>query len=391
MTLQPPQLKQTELGLIPKDWETGILKDFSDSINYGYTQSSDDKPVGPKFLRITDIQDNFIDWDSVPYCKISDSDYLKYKLNDGDIVIARTGASTGAHAIYHTGMPDAVFASYLIRVKTNNKLDPQFSNYFLKSNNYKEYIKNIIAGSAQPNANAQQLTGVTVPIPPISEQQQIASILSSLDDKIELNRKMNKTLESIAKAIFKRWFVETEATEIIKIGDVVEIYDSRRIPLSNREREQREGNFPYYGATSIMDYVDDYIFDGTYLLIGEDGSVAKEDGKPFTQYVWGKFWVNNHAHVLKGKNGLSTELLKVFFDNINIKPYVTGAVQPKLNQNNLLNIPMPKVQKDILENMNKIFNDLFSLIKHNSEQINSLSNLRDSLLPRLMSGRIRVE
>ncbi len=95
------------------------LKENCSSIQYGYTQSASVEKLGPKFLRITDIQDKIINWQSVPYCKINEEDYKKYKLADGDILIARTGASTGTNAIYRKEMPDAVFASYLIRLRVN--------------------------------------------------------------------------------------------------------------------------------------------------------------------------------------------------------------------------------------------------------------------------------
>ena len=117
------------------------------------------------------------------------------------------------------------------------------------------------------------------------------------------------------------------------LGEVIEIFDSKRIPLSGREREARRGKYPYHGAASVMDYVDDFLYDGIYALMGEDGSVINEDGTPVLQYVWGKFWVNNHAHVLRGKNGISTEHLLLHLKGCNIAPFVNGAVQPKLNHN----------------------------------------------------------
>lgn len=133
--------------------------------------------------------------------------------------------------------------------------------------------------------------------------------------------------------------------EVVPLEEVLNCFDKFRIPLSKLQRKERKGNIPYYGATSVMDYVDKYIFDGIYLLIGEDGSVLKEDGTPFVQYIWGKSWVNNHAHVLQGKNGISTEHLMTFIRLTNITPYVTGAVQPKLNQQNMNSIPFRKLAK----------------------------------------------
>ena len=123
--------------------------------------------------------------------------------------------------------------------------------------------------------------------------------------------------------------------EVKVLGDVVEIYDSMRMPLNSRQCAERQGTYPYYGAASIVDYVDGYLFDGVYVLLGEDGSVVDDEGYPVVQYVWGRFWVNNHAHVLRSRCGISLEQLYLFLKQVNIAPYVTGAVQPKLSQTNL--------------------------------------------------------
>lgn len=121
----------------------------------------------------------------------------------------------------------------------------------------------------------------------------------------------------------------------VQLGDVVQNFDSRRIPISKREREKRPGPYLYYGATGIMDYVDDYLFDGLYLLIAEDGSVERPDGKPFLQLVNGQFWVNNHAHVLRGDNDEDTKFVYYSLSTVAIRPYMSGSVQSKLSQRNL--------------------------------------------------------
>jgi type I restriction enzyme S subunit len=184
------------------------LGEISTAVNYGYTASATIKKIGPKFLRITDIQNDFIDWNSVPYCNISAKDLHKNKLAIGDIVIARTGNSTGSNAIVKKQV-DAVFASYLIRFNINpNVADPFYVVYVLKSKYYFDFVSAIRGGSAQPGANAKQFSSFKIPILPIEEQHRIADILSSLDDKIELNLEMNKTLEEMAMAIYKEWFVD---------------------------------------------------------------------------------------------------------------------------------------------------------------------------------------
>ena len=181
-----------------------------------------------------------------------------------------------------------------------------------------------------------------------------------------------------------------EGWKVTDFGSVSACFDRLRVPLSKRQRKQRQGNVPYYGATSVMDYVDEAIFDGIYLLLGEDGSVLKGDGTPFTQYIWGKSWVNNHAHVLQGRNGISTEQLYLFMKETNIASFVTGAVQLKLNQKNMNSIPFIRA----IHKINKYFNDrigfLFTVYKTNIEVTETLVQLRDLLLPKLISGEIRL-
>ena len=123
------------------------------------------------------------------------------------------------------------------------------------------------------------------------------------------------------------------------VGEIIEIHDSKRIPLSGADRMKMEKKiYPYYGAASLMDYVDNYIFDGKYLLLGEDGTVVDDAGYPILQYVWGQFWVNNHAHILTGRLGFNVESLYMLFKQTPVKSIVTGAVQPKISQANLRSV-----------------------------------------------------
>lgn len=137
-----------------------------------------------------------------------------------------------------------------------------------------------------------------------------------------------------------------------------------------------------------MDYVDEAIFDDIYLLIGEDGSVLKADGTPFIQYIWGKSWVNNHAHVLQGKNGISTEHLMTFIRTENISAYVTGAVQMKLNQANMNKIPFLKANDKVNIYFDHYLKSLYSAFRNNIEENRNLEKTRDLILPKLLSGEI---
>lgn len=169
-------------------------------------------------------------------------------------------------------------------------------------------------------------------------------------------------------------------------ADIVELEDSKRIPLNSRDRDQRKGPYPYYGATSIMGYVDDFLFDGTRILLGEDGSVITDDGRPVLQYVWGKYWVNNHAHILKPSAEYSLEMLYIALNRTSIPHIVTGAVQKKISQKNLNTLVLEMPNPQHMEGLGEIF----SLYRANVDQNKQLERLRDTLLPKLMSGEIDV-
>jgi type I restriction enzyme, S subunit len=160
---------------VKADWDVKELGAVS-AINYGYTESASSKPIGPRFLRITDIQDDRVDWVSVPYCKIESADLPKYRLISGDIVFARTGATTGKSFLV-ANPPEAVFASYLIRLRLlDKKLLPEFVSLFFQTSGYWKSIKDGSAGSAQGGFNATKLGALSIPIPPLPEQQRIVDI-----------------------------------------------------------------------------------------------------------------------------------------------------------------------------------------------------------------------
>ena len=323
------------------EWQIASLADLCVDVSYGYTESAQDAPVGPKFLRITDIQNGVVYWPSVPYCIIDSRKLPNYLLKYGDIVIARTGNSTGENYIFDSS-ETAVFASYLIRYRINHiKVNPFFVWYQLRTKKWWDFVAGSKTGSAQAGANAQVLGKFEIAITSRELQDRIVYQLKVIDSKIALNRQINQTLEAMAQAIFKSWFVdfdpvkakiaaieagqdplraamsvisgkteleldamprpqyeELAATvalfpeeledselgdvpkgwEVSDFGAVSNCLDKKRIPLSSREREKKKGLIPYYGATSVMDYVDEAIFDGVYLLLGEDGSVLKPDG-----------------------------------------------------------------------------------------------------------------
>ena len=378
------------------------------------------------------------------------------------IIIGRKGAYRGVH---FSDKPFFVIdTAYYVNPKADFNI--KWAYYHLLHQD----INNLDSGSAIPSTSREDVYQLPAFVPPRHFQDYMVRVLDSLNEKIQINRQINQTLEQLAQAIFKSWFVDFEPVkakiaaleadgseedallaamqaisgtslfdadasaagaeaelarlqaeqpeqyaelrataelfpsamrdselgeipegwEVSNFGSVSKCFDKHRIPLSRRQREQRQGGIPYYGATSVMDYVDEPIFDGVYLLLGEDGSVLKEDGSPFTQYIWGKSWVNNHAHVLQGTNGVSTEQLYLFIGMQNIAAYVTGAVQLKLNQKNMNSIPFIKAPNDINAMFSEIITPMFGLRRKFIDESSLLSEIRDVLLPKLLSGELSL-
>jgi len=209
--------------------------------------------------------------------------------------------------------------------------------------------------------------------------------------------RVNDNLQQQAQALYGKLFPYAVTDDLPAgwrvgtVGEIVEIHDSKRIPLSGAQRAKMEKRiYPYYGAASLMDYVDEYIFDGKYLLLGEDGTVVDDAGYPILQYVWGQFWVNNHAHILTGKLGFNVESLLLLFKRTPVKSIVTGAVQPKISQANLRSIQVVIPPQPELDAFNELIRPLFDQIRQNQDQNKALAAMRDALLPKLMSGEVDV-
>ena len=188
-------------------------------------------------------------------------------------------------------------------------------------------------------------------------------------------------------------FVKNEHERIPKnwsiksLGDVCKILDRERIPLSKAERQKKQGIYPYYGAGGIIDYLDKYIFDGEYILIAEDGNtVRNRQGNPTLNFVWGKIWVNNHAHIIQGVDGVSNEFLWCLLSKVKIDPYITGAAQPKLNQKNLKSIPVLMPDDDVMKKFNLLSSSIFSLVKSLSEEVILLNELHARVVSKLVFG-----
>jgi type I restriction enzyme S subunit len=280
---------------------------------------------------------------------------------------------------------------------------PKFIYYLLKELNLEQYN----GAAAVPGLDRKVLHLIKCSIPLIQTQKRIADILSAYDNLIENNLKRIKLLEQAAQNIYKEWFVHLrfpgyENTPInedtgLPVGwvkspfnDVSFNNNRKRIPVNGTERSKRQGTYRYYGATGVMDYIDDYIFDGRFLLVAEDGTVYDKIGNAYTQLVEGKFWVNNHAHIISGGK-LSVEYLYLAMKHYPIGHLITGAVQLKLSMKNLKRVEVINPSDDILEKFMSIVNPMINQVFILNSQNQKLKLARDILLPRLMNRTIEVE
>ena len=204
--------------------KTVKLSEITDSIDYGVTASASEEPVGPKFLRITDIQNGSVDWSSVPFCKADEKKLKISRLIPGDIVFARTGATTGKSFLIRNCPEHAVFASYLIRVRPSPQVDPIFLSHFFDHPTYWRQISLKSAGAAQPGVNSSKLKELEVPLPPLDEQKRIAAILDQADELRRLRQRAIDRLNELGQAIFYEMFgdpaINRHRWDLIRLAEI---------------------------------------------------------------------------------------------------------------------------------------------------------------------------
>ncbi len=338
-----------------------------------------------------------------------------FSFDDDVVLLAGNNAQGNFHLQRYKGKFDAYQRTYVITAKKGYDID--YIKYSLELS--LKHLKRLAQGSQTKFLTMQILDSFQVLDVPCEEQKTLIRSVYAIDNKIRLNDRICSELEAMAKTLYDYWFVQFDfpdengnpyrtsggemvwneqlkreipkGWEVTNIGKITANFDSRRIPLSQNERNSMKGDIPYYGATGVMDYVDQFIFDGQYVLIAEDGSVVDGDGHPIVQMIWGKTWVNNHAHVLEGCNGYSNELLYFVLKDIPVIKIMTGSIQKKINQDNLNNYKIPQIPHEIANQFTSILKTIFSKLRAIEIENSELTKLRDWLLPMLMNGQARVE
>jgi len=319
-----------------------------------------------------------------------------------------------AYPVFEIADPEELLPEYLMMWMSRSEFDREACFYAV--------------GGVRGSLEWEDFCNMELPVPSPEKQREIVKEYQTIVNRIKLNEQLNQKLEETAQAIYKQWFVDFEfpisadyaaaigkpelegkpykssggameyndeldqeipkGWDVGELGNLCNILDRYRKPLSGAERKEMQGPYPYYGAVSIVDHVNDYLFDGIYLLLSEDGvKVVDENGYPTLQYVWGKFWVNNHAHILKGDKFLSTEFFFLALRKTNFSHLVTGAAQPKISQKNMVSIQMVVPDNNTLQMFNKKISGIFEYIRCTTDMNRLLTPLREMVLLRMVGHK----
>lgn len=393
-----------------RPWPVFRLEELCERITVGWVgpMASEYVHDGVPFLRSQNIQPFQIDARDLKFIPESFHRRIrKSELREGDVAVVRTGYP-GTAAVIPSWLESANCADLVI-IRPGEKLNSVFLAALFNSTWGKASVEGRLVGSAQQHFNIGAAKRMELQLPPLASQLKIASVLSAYQTLIDNNRRRIQILEEIARRIYREWFVDMrypnyesvlksdsrlepipKGWEASSLGDVTVNFDRQRRPLSGIERGTRPGAYPYYGAARVVDYIDAYLFDGTYVLVAEDGSVITPEGLPVLQYVNGPFWANNHTHVLQGRS-VTTEYLYLVLSNQPIGGFVTGAAQPKITQANLNRIDCIVPSSEVLQRFDGFVTPLFGLIVGLRRATALLRATRDLLLPLLVLGEIDVQ
>ena len=321
--------------------------------------------------------------------------YDRFNHEDRQLLITCRGATCGS---VNVSEPRSWITgnSMVVRPRTQ-AIDLRFLEYLFRGG---VDLGPAITGAAQPQITRANLNPIAIRYPSSSqEQQRIVAILDEAFKGIataKANAEKNlknarEVFENHAKSVFlqgaERWSTRT-------LDKISTNLDSKRVPITKSDR--KAGEFPYYGASGIVDYVADYIFDGDTLLISEDGANLLARSTPIAFSVAGRYWVNNHAHILKFHHMATQRFVEFFLESIPLDEYITGAAQPKLNQKALNSIPIPipssvDEQAQVVDRLESLAEQSELLQGTYERKLAALDELKKSLLHRAFNGALTAK
>ncbi len=378
-------------GKLPIGWKLASIGSVTKNIQYGYTASSRESKKGIRFLRITDIQNNKVDWEKVPTCEIEDSNVEKFKLLPNDLVFARTGATVGKSFLIKQVPYTTVFASYLIRMTVNKSTDIQFIKYFFESQNYWRQISENSTGIGQPSVNATKLKTITFPFPPLSEQQRIVARLDAIFGHLDVLREKLDRIPELLKNFRQQVLTQAVTGELTKewregkdlgeweettIGDLFEV-KTGGTPRRGVKEYYEGGNIPWVKSGLVKNELifeaDEFV---TELAIRDSNvKIFPIDTLLVAMYGEGKTrgqvgWLKIEATTNQAIAALVNETMPidtrtyVFYYCLSqyndIRSKAEGGNQPNLNLSKIkeweISVPPEEEQKEIVSRINSLFN-----------------------------------
>lgn len=323
------------------------------------------------------------------------NEMLRFEVQPNDLIMSCSG-TIGKVAIVPENVRKGIINQALLKLRAKENLYIHYLKYWMESPLFDEEVSKNTVGAAIKNiASVSILKAIQIPLPPLSEQKQIVAILDKAFEAIDKAKaNIEKNIEN-AKELFQSKLNEVftqkgKGWEEKKFGEVCENLDSRRIPITKSKREP--GEIPYYGASGVVDYVKDYLFDEDLLLVSEDGANLLARTYPIAFSVSGKIWVNNHAHVLRFEYINSQYFIEYYLNTIKLDNFISGMAQPKLNQQKLNSIPVPwpSIEEQItlvsvFENLDKQCKEITNLY---SKKVKFLEELKKSILQKAFSGEL---
>jgi type I restriction enzyme S subunit len=291
---------------------------------------------------------------------------------------------------------DGHCSTEIFPLKPYPELSREFLLYWLLADETCDRVNATCTGARMPRAQMNEVLDFEFPLPPLTEQQRIVGLLDEAFEGLatakanaEKNLQNARALfESHLQAVFAQRGAGWVETTLDKISTNL---DSKRVPITKNVRAS--GEYPYYGASGIVDYVAEYIFEGDTLLVSEDGANLLARSTPIAFSVSGKYWVNNHAHILKFENIATQRFVEFYLESITLDDYITGAAQPKLNQSALNSIPIPipksvETQGEIVKSVEALQEETQRLAGIYEQKLAALDALKKSLLHQAFSGEL---
>jgi type I restriction enzyme, S subunit len=352
------------LDRVPKHWQTRQLRTLaSEPIRNGVGESAQPFRLDwPRYIRITDIAGPRA-LRSNTRASLPVETAARARVKEGDLLLAAVGATYGKSYLHRDAGTPACFAGYLVRLSPNADVRPEFLSYWTESAAYWDQVNSQVIQSTIQNFSAGRYKGLRVSLPPLPEQAAIVRFLDHADRRIRryiaAKKRLVALLNEQKQAIIHRAVtrgldptVRLRPAGVEWLGDVPEHWvvsrvknefkclNSIRVPLSATERGAMTARaYDYYGASSVIDRVDNFLFDDELLLLAEDGANLVLRNLPLVVIARGKFWVNNHAHILKPRRG-NLEFLAYLLESYRYDPWISGAAQPKLTKDRLMSVAM---------------------------------------------------